>query len=240
MRPNELWIWPGTEPVGLCPRLSTALVVDLLEEEEEGVGIASDVKTGLGFVQTNVRIQWNPVYKTFHRIRLCGNERSCCSNSNEILKRQICGHRSSRVAGSKRRALSFYFPVRIWCMFPISKCRGKLDLGVCMISVLAKRMRPHSADFRFKNVFDRRIRRKSALRSRILFASTEIMHTPRSDFPLHFNIENKHQIRTEKQNASARHLLPATLLEVWLQICRFKITFEYCRTTASFPRRRIR
>jgi len=30
----------------------------------------------LDFVQTNVRIQWNPVCKAFHRIRLCGNERS--------------------------------------------------------------------------------------------------------------------------------------------------------------------
>ena len=33
-------------------------------------------KAGLGLVQTNVRIQWNPVYKAFHRIRLCGNEQS--------------------------------------------------------------------------------------------------------------------------------------------------------------------
>ena len=31
------------------------------------------------------------------------------SNSNVILTRQTCGHRSSRVVGSKRRALVFYF-----------------------------------------------------------------------------------------------------------------------------------
>ena len=37
-------------------------------------------------------------------------------------------------------------------MFLISICREKLDLGVCMTSILAKRMRPRSADFRFKNV----------------------------------------------------------------------------------------
>jgi len=35
------------------------------------------------------------------------------SNSNMILTRQTCGHRSSRVAGSKHRALAFYFSVRI-------------------------------------------------------------------------------------------------------------------------------
>ena len=34
----------------------------------------------------------------------------------------------------------------------------------------------------------------SALRCRILFASTELMHRPRSDFPLHIDIKNTCQI----------------------------------------------
>jgi len=38
----------------------------------------------------------------------------------------------------------------------------------------------------------------SALHSRILFASTEVMHRLRSGFPLHFNVQNVYQIRTEK------------------------------------------
>jgi len=84
-----------------------------------------------------------------------------------------------------------------------------------MISVLAKKMRPHSADFRFQNELDRRIRRKLALHSRILIASTEIMHRPRSDSTLDFGIKNIYQIRTEKSNASAQCLLSATLLERW-------------------------
>ena len=121
------------------------------------------------------------------------------SNSNVILTRQNCGQRSSRIVESKCRAvLVFYFPVRIWLLFSISMCRGESDLGLCMTSVLAKRMRPHSADFRFKNVFGRRIRWKSALRSRNLFASTEVMQRPWSDFPLHFDIEHIYQIRIEK------------------------------------------
>jgi len=66
-----------------------------------------------------------------------------------------------------------------------------------MTSVLAKRTLLHSADFRFKNVFGRRIRWKSALRSRIFFASTEVMHRPRSDSPLHIDIKNTYQIGTE-------------------------------------------
>ena len=53
------------------------------------------------------------------------------SNSNVILTRQTCGHRSSRVAKSKSRALAFYFSVRIWYVFFISICRGKSDLGLC-------------------------------------------------------------------------------------------------------------
>ena len=53
------------------------------------------------------------------------------------------------------------------CVFNIkmSKCRGNSDLGLCMTLAHAKRMWPHSADFRFENVFGRRIRLKAALRS---------------------------------------------------------------------------
>jgi len=105
-------------------------------------------------------------------------------NSHVNLTRQTCGQRSSRVAGSKRRAPAFYFSIQIWYVFFISTRRAKSDPGLCMTSVLAKRMRPHSADFRFQNVCGHSIRRKSALRSRILFASTEVMSRPRSDFPL--------------------------------------------------------
>jgi len=43
---NELWFCPDTEPPGLCPWLSTALVVGLFEEEEEGIGKASDGMRG--------------------------------------------------------------------------------------------------------------------------------------------------------------------------------------------------
>jgi len=95
----------------------------------------------------------------------------------------------------------FSFSVRIWHMYLISKCRGKSEQGLRIASVLAEKMRPHNADFRFKNVFGRRICRKSALCSRILFPSTEVMCRPCSDFPLHFDIKNIYQIRTEKENA---------------------------------------
>jgi len=75
--------------------------------------------------------------------------------------------------GDKRRALAFHFSVRICYMFLKSKCRGESDLVLCMTSVLAKRMRLSSADFRFSNVFGRKIRRNSAVR-------TDILQVPKS------------------------------------------------------------
>jgi len=106
--------------------------------------------------ERNMRIQWNPAHKAFHRIRVETNE-VVPSNSNVILTRQTCSQRSSRVAGSKHRAIAFYFSVRISCMLLKSICRGQSDLGVCK-SLLANRMQLRSADSRFKNVFGRTIR----------------------------------------------------------------------------------
>jgi len=65
------------------------------------------------------------------------------------------------------------------------------------------------------------------------------MHTPRSDFPLNFDVKNKYQIRTEKYNASARRLLPATLLKRWPQFCRVKITLNNYPTIGSFAKKTI-
>jgi len=120
------------------------------------------------------------------------------SNLNVILTRQTCGQRPSRVSGSKHRALEFQFSVRIWYVFLISICREESDLCLYMTSVLTKRMQLHKANFRYKNVFGRKIRRKSALRSHMLFASTEVMHRPRSHSSLRFDIKNTYQIRTGK------------------------------------------
>ena len=114
--------------------------------------------------------------------------------SNMILSRQTYGQRSGMAAESKRRALALYFPVRICYMFLILKCRGRLDLCLCITSVLAKRMQLRSADLRQilrPNTF---LNRKSALRSHILFASPGLMHKPRSNSPLHFDTRSLYQI----------------------------------------------
>jgi len=67
-----------------------------------------------------------------------------------------------------------------------------------MTSGLAKKMPLSSGNFLFQNVFGHEIRRKSALLSGILFASPEVMHRPRSDSPLHFDIKKTYHIGAGK------------------------------------------
>jgi len=132
-------------------------------------------------------------------------------------------------------------------MFFISKCRVKSDLGVCMTSVLAKRIRLRSANFRRilrPNTF---LNWKSALYGRILFASTKGMHRTRCDFPLHIDIKNIYQICTKNEISSARRLL----LFVWVcfpqpwssdgrRFAASRSRLNYYEPLRSFPAEQIR
>jgi len=69
------------------------------------------------------------------------------SNVNVILTWQNCGQHSCMSAGSKHRALTFYFGVRICHQFQISKCTGESDSSLCTTSVLAIRMPPRIVKF---------------------------------------------------------------------------------------------
>jgi len=96
-----------------------------------------------------------------------------------------------------------------------------------------------SADFRFKNVFGRRIRRKLALHSRILLASTELMHRLTSDSSLHFNIQSTHQIRMQKLNASARRLFLQPCSSDGRRFTASSSRLNYFQNIVSFPPERI-
>jgi len=120
------------------------------------------------------------------------------SNVKVILTRQKCGQHSSLSAGSKRRALALYFCVWLYHMFLISKCRRESNLGLCTTSVLAKRMPRCIRQFRRILRLNTFVTRKSPPCSGIFYASTEVVHRPRSDCLLHFDMRNIWQIRMEK------------------------------------------
>jgi len=137
-----------------------------------------------------------------------------------ILTWQTCGQRSSMSAGSKRRALAFYFCAQICYMFPTSKCRRESDLGLCATSVLANGMPPRICKFRQILRPNTSFNRMSPPCSGILFSSAQVVRRPRSNSPVHFDMRNLWQIR-----ASARRLLTAYMLDRCLHDCRVKITF---------------
>jgi len=59
------------------------------------------------------------------------------------LTQQTCRQRPSRTAGGERRALAFCCFIRICNTFLILPWRGESDSGLCIISVLAKKMPLH-------------------------------------------------------------------------------------------------
>jgi len=115
-----------------------------------------------GWVSIERRCVFSGIQFTKHFVEfvLVETNRLVRSNSNVILTPQTSGQHTSRIVGSKRRALAFHLSGRIWYVFSISKCREESDLGLCMTSVPAKGMRLRSSDFRFQNVFGRGIHRE--------------------------------------------------------------------------------
>jgi len=91
---------------------------------------------------------------------------------------------------SKRRALENKFSMRICYMFPVSKCRGDWDPGLCTTSGLAFEEPQRNGKIRFflrRNTF---FSQKSPLRCGSPNASPEVVHRLRSQSPLHFDIRN--------------------------------------------------
>jgi len=134
------------------------------------------------------------------------------------------GQRSRMSAEAHAECWHYFLGVRIHHMFLISKCRGGLDLGLWTTLVLANRMQPHISKFRQILLSKTFCNRRSPPRSGIVYTSTEVVHKPGSESPLHFD-----QIHMEKWNASARRLLGG-LIESWRHICRVKILFGWLST----------
>jgi len=75
-------------------------------------------------------------------------------------------------------------------MFLISKYRADWDVGLCTTSGLAFGEPQRSGDFWEQNVFRRRKNRILPLRCGSSNASPKVVHRPRCQSPLHFDIRN--------------------------------------------------
>jgi len=114
--------------------------------------------------------------------------------------------------------------------YPITYIHTYVFLYICIVYIY----------IRFENVFGCRIRRKSALRSRIFFASTEVLHTLRSDFPLYFDIKDTYQIRTEKKMLEFGVCFTQACSSDGCRFAASTSRLNYYRTIGLFPKRRIR
>jgi len=98
--------------------------------------------------------------------------------------------RSNMVAGFKYRILTPYSCIRIFYMFPLSKCRWESDLGLYTTSELVKGMLVQSGDFQRISKSNAGLNLKLLPRNRIGFVSPEGVHKPTSYSFLHFAIRN--------------------------------------------------
>ena len=104
-----------------------------------------------------------------------------------------------------------------------------------MTSVLAKKMRLGSADFKRipslrPNTF---LNQKLALCGRIPFASTEVMHRPRSDFST-IDIVNTYQFRTEKKMLALGVCFPQPCSSAGRRFTTSRSRLNYYKPLRSF------
>jgi len=133
-------------------------------------------------------------------------------------------------ARSKRRALAFYFSIRICYMFLMPKCIRKSILGLRTTFVHAKRMPPHGADSRSKNAFGS-TSDGSHHCAVVLFLYILKLYTDLDLTLLYILMSRTYgKFALGTWNASAWCLRPAAMLQRWLHVCRIKITLTQLRT----------
>jgi len=164
--------------------------MNLVSSSSSSISLFSTLRWGWVFLERTQILSGIQFTTYFIESFVVETNRFVDSFVNVILTRQTCGQRSSRAAESKRRAIGDYVSERICYMFQISKCRGDRDLGLCTTSGLAFGEPQRNDKFRFflrRNTFFFRI-----LPSRCGSpnASPEVVHTPRSQSPLHFDFRN--------------------------------------------------
>jgi len=115
------------------------------------------------------------------------------THSNVISTWQTCSQRSSMVAN---RAPAFHFPMRIWCIFRMIKCRGEWDLGLCtLFRYLQKEGSCTVANLDLKIFVAAKCVWNRHCVAAFSLQVTGKINRHRSHSPLPFDIENKYQIR---------------------------------------------
>ena len=147
------------------------------------------IKARLGLVRTNKRVQWNPFYKAFHRI---SNKKHDLDVAN--LRPAI---RHGRNKQTQSVSISFFLMNLLYVLNIKLKrkvrSRSVHDFWTCKENAAVQWQLP----IKLKNLFGRRVCRNSPLQSSILFVSPNIMHRPRFEFRLHFDVRNILQICME-------------------------------------------
>jgi len=110
---------------------------------------------------------------------------------------------------------------------------------MCINSGLAKRMLLRS-DFRFLNVFGRKIHQNSPLRSSILFESPKVIYRPRSHSPLHFNKVTYSKLVRKNKMLTLGVCFPQPCPSVGRRFVASRSRLDYYGTIGSFPQKRIR
>jgi len=134
------------------------------------------VKQGEVFLETTRILSGIQFTTHFIEFFVVETKRFVGSTVHVILTQQTCSQCSSRDAESKRRALENNFSERICYKFTFSKRREDWDSCLCTFWVLAKRDPLRNGDFRKKTCFARRNNQNLALRSCVLFVSTQKLH----------------------------------------------------------------
>jgi len=145
--------------------------------------------------------------------------------------------------GEQTQSASILFSVRICYMSLISKCRRESDLGLCMMSGLAKSMPLHSGKFQWNLRPNTFLNQKSPLRSRTLVASPKVMHRLRSDCPLHFNIDWEYIANSHGEKTKMLALVvcfPQPCPNAGRRFVPSRSHLNYYRSFFSYPHNRIR
>ena len=173
----------------------------------------------LGISRANADSQWNPDYNAFHRFFFV-ETKFVGSTVNVSLTRQ------SYCQNVRESSIQVCAQLRYRILFATSG--------------LAKRMRLHNNDFRLKNVFGRKISRKSAVRSYIFLRIPKLCTDLNLSLLYIFDSQNMYQIRKKYKMPALGVCLPRPCSSAGRRFAASTSRLQYYQKIVSFPRQKNR